>query len=193
MQLKDEIQRVAIFLTFIVLLCWYKKLVMQNICYWIIIIIILYVPWVFFKQKIILSLVVKSSEYPVSRLVDRVSHPLIILTNTHLTAQPRLAWTSATVPSEWCRIAATYHSLNGLIISANPASFPLSFCQVTGQLMAEKLRYLSSFNQAPSHATAQPGRKKSVSSDVKSFNFYRAIRGFITAERCQDSLRLSNS
>lgn len=37
--------------------------------------------------------------------------------------------------------------------------------------MAEKLRYLSSFNQAPSHATAQPGRKKSVSSDVKSFIF----------------------
>lgn len=33
-------------------------------------------------------------------------------------------------------------------------SLPLSFCQVTGQLMAEKLRYLSSFNQAPSHATA---------------------------------------
>lgn len=36
------------------------------------------------------------------------------------------------------------------------------------------------------------GDKKSVSSDVKSFNFYRAIRGFITAEPCQDSLRLSD-
>lgn len=67
-------------------------------------------------------------------------------------------------------MAATHHSLNGLIISANPASFPLtlslslslslSFCQVTGQLMAEKLRYLSSFNQAPSHATAQARRGK---------------------------------
>lgn len=108
--------------------------------------------------------------------------------------------TSATVPAEWCRIAATYHSLNGLIISANPASStrpPLHFCQVTGQLMAEKLRYLSSFSQAPSHATAQPMRrrrkkKESVSSDVKSFSFYRAIRGFITAEWCQDSLWLGN-
>lgn len=38
----------------------------------------------------------------------------------------------------------------------------------------------------------EEGNKKSVRSDVKSFNFYRAIRGFITAERCQDSLWLSD-
>lgn len=77
-----------------------------------------------------------------------LSHPFIILfahpINTQLTAKLKLERTSATIPPNDA-VAATYHSLNGLIISANPASFLLPFCQVTGQLMAEKLRYLLSF------------------------------------------------
>lgn len=49
---------------------------------------------------------------------------------------------------------------------------PLPFCQVTGQLMAEKLRYLSSFNQAPSHAAAQPRRKKSLSAVMSKASIF---------------------
>lgn len=38
--------------------------------------------------------------------------------------------------------------------------------------MAEKLRYLSSFNQAPSHATAQPRRKKSLSAVMSKASIF---------------------
>lgn len=108
--------------------------------------------------------------------------------------------TSATVPAEWCRIAATYHSLNGLIISANPASStrPLSIfvkwqdswwqrSSATFQVSARR-RHMRPHNRWEE----EEEKKESVSSDVKSFSFYRAIRGFITAEWCQDSLWLGN-
>lgn len=38
--------------------------------------------------------------------------------------------------------------------------------------MAEKLRYLSSFNQAPSHATAPPRRKKSLSAVMSKASIF---------------------
>lgn len=38
--------------------------------------------------------------------------------------------------------------------------------------MAEKLCYLSSFNQTPSHATAQPRRKKSLSAVMSKASIF---------------------
>lgn len=111
-----------------------------------------------------------------SRLVDTVEPRL----RGHLQLLVMMVQSGGTSESKW-----PHHS-------SDAASFPpLSVSDRTADGREAPLAF--KFHQTPSHATAQARRKKSVSSDVKSFNFYRAIRGFITAERCQDSLRLSNS
>lgn len=154
-------------------------------------------------------------------------------TPVHTKYTPSVSWAQTGVDIicarsvEWRAVAATHHSLNGLIISANPASFPPSL----SLSISPQSLFLSSDRTADGREAPLPfkfqtrrrhrrppqdaqdgkkrgageggrlgrgwewgmgGDKKSVSSDVKSFNFYRAIRGFITAEPCQDSLRLSD-
>lgn len=113
---------------------------------------------------------IKSSGCPASRPVDKeaVGHPAAISEMPHSWLSPdqhehlqRSSWmmpqSCGTSSFKW---PSSFQQIQPVFLSL--------FCQVTGQLMAEKLRYLSSFNQAPSHATAQPRREKKSLSALMS-------------------------
>lgn len=93
-------------------LCGSDKLLTGSICDF----------FFFFKGVLWLSLA-KNEQWVPSE--QTCWHPLVSWDTQH-TADLRPA-DICNSAAEWCRIAATHHSLNGLIISANPTSFPLSF------------------------------------------------------------------